>query len=334
MLKFPSKVFFLLSVVTILSLIFYPYLSFQAEAASIDDVTVALAVETVGGKGQITVTFIPTTAITNGSIIEVTYDTGFTGGASLADADITVTGTSITSSVESGFVAGYFKSTLTTSGSVTTLVTITIDSSPGLTNPGTAGNYPWSLAVDIGGTGSTFDLGAGLAYVAHDNDVTVTATVPPTIDMEIYQQNSETKTNACALGVLSLAVVKSCIYDVAGATNNASGMTVKIDSDGDLRNGSDTINAVSDGTVTAGSEEYGLIITDDGSSHQWAGASTFETADTAIPTSETSFASTSVTIDGINTQADRMEVTHKASMATSTKVAAYSQEVTYTAYTN
>ena len=306
-----------------------------AYAASLTTIVVALTNEATSATDNIVVTFTPVTAITNNSVLEITYDTNFTGGASLTNADVAVTGTNITSSAESDFAAGYFKSTLTTSGSVTTTVTITIDGTNELTNPASAGNYPWSVTADIGGVGVTFDYGAGLAYVAHDNDVTVTATVPPTIDMEIFQQNSETKTNACALGILSLAQVKTCIYDIAGATNNNAGMTVKVTSDGTLDDGAGhDIDAVTDGTVTAGSEEYGFIITDDGSGDPWDGG-TYETGDRTVPSSATTFASTSAPIDGINTQNLRFEVTHKASMATNTYVStAYAQVVTYTAFTN
>jgi hypothetical protein len=282
-----------------------------------------------------TVTFTPATAIQNNAVIEVTYDNDFTGGSSLTDADVSVSATNITSTVESDFADGYFKSTLTTSANVTTEVTITIGSTNHLSNPTTEGNYSVSVTVDIDGNATTYDSGAGLAYVADDNDVTVTAVVPPVIDMEIYEQNSSTLTNTCNLGVLSLNRVNTCVYDVAGATNNGAGMTIKVTSDGALDDsGSHDINAVADGAVTAGAEEYGFQITDDGSSDQWDGG-TYETTDSsAVPTTETTFASTSATIDGINTQADRLEVTHKASMATDTVVGSYDQVVTYTAYTN
>ena len=326
----------ILSTTTVLSTVAamaFPIVA-PVKAASLNDVTVSLSPDTVSTATVMTVTFTPNSALSDGAVLEVTYDDSFTGGSSLTDGDVDVTGTNITSSTETDFSNGYFKSTLTTSGSVTTTVTITIGSTNKLTTPASAGNYNVSITADTDGTGSTYDTGAGLAYVADDNDVTVTAVVPPVIDMEIYEANSSTTTNSCDLGVLSLNKVNSCSYDVAGATNNDSGMTVKVTSDGDLDDASgNTINAVSDGTVTAGSEEYGFVITDDGSTDQWNGGS-YETSDSAVPTSETSFASTSATIDGINTQADRLEVTHKASMATDTVAGSYNQVVTYTAYTN
>jgi hypothetical protein len=310
----------------------------NVKAASLTTVKVTLTPETASTATQMVITFTPATAITTGSILQVTYDDDFTGGAALTNADVTIAGTNITSTVESGFAAGYFQSVLTNSAPVTGTVTITIGDGAGalndLTTPA-AGNYNVSIAIDIGGAGSTFDYGAGLAYVAHDNDVTVTATVPPMIDMEIYQQNSATMTNVCPLGILSVSKVNTCIYDVGAATNNVSGLTIKVTSDGALNDASsNTINAVADGTVTAGSEEYGFQITDDGSANQYAGGGTFETSHTAVPTTETTFATTSAIIDGITTQADRLEVTHYASMSTATVVGAYNQVVTYTAYTN
>ena len=329
------KLFSLCSVVLIISMVFYPAVLGRAIAASLTDVEVALTNEATSATDNIVVTFTPNTAITDGTILEINYDDNFTGGASLLDADIDVTGTNITSSEElpADTEAGYFKSTLTCSAGVTTLITITIDGTNELTNPSSSGNYSWSVTADIGGAGSTFDYGAGLAYVANDNDVTVTATVPPTIDMEIYEANSSTPTNACALGVLSLSIQKTCVYDVAGATNNAAGMTVKINADAKLNSGADDIDDCTDGTVTPGAEEYGVRITDDGSSGQWDGT-TYESQDEEVPVTETTFATTSAVIDGINVQADRLEVTHKATMATATAVASYDQLVTYTAFTN
>lgn len=341
-----TKNFRSLSLVTTIALftsILSALLVVPASAASLTDVSVALDDDVAGNQALITITFTPVTAITTGSILEVTYDTGFTGV--LLDADVAVTGTNITSTVESDFATGYFKSTLTTSGSVTTEVTITIADTK-LTNPA-AGNYSFSVTADIGGLGTTYDNGAGLAYIADDNDVTVTAYVPPVLDMEIYQQNSATMTNTCALGVLSINQVKSCVYDIAGATNNSAGLTIKVmgvdttdwstgESFLEHSGGVYNIDATGASTaVVAGTEGYGFQITDDGSTNQYDGSGgTFETANQPVPSSETTFAITSAVIDGINTQADRLEVTHYAAMSTDTVVGDYTHGVVYTAYTN
>ncbi len=330
----------LIALLTVFGIVVSPLAyNLKVHAASLIDVAVSLSNENTSATGTVTITFTPVTAITNGTILEVTYDAGFTGGAALLDADITVTGTNITSSTESGFTAGYFRSTLTTSGSVTTAVTIAIDNSPGLTNPGSSGNYPFSVTANIGGASTTYDYGAGLAYVANDNDVTVTATVPPTIDMELYQQGSDSELvdpNTCALGVLSLSQVKSCVYDIGFATNIASGLTIKVIRDAAMNDGSgNDINDVSDGTVTAGIEEYGFTISDIGTGCSASGG-TFATGDRAVPSATTNFITTTATCNGTTTgqTAKRSEVTHKASMDTNTVVGNYDQVTTYTAFTN
>ena len=343
------KKFKILTLLTIFALMATPLTAVMpnAKAASLTDVTVSLSNENTGVTSTVTLTFTPNTAVSNGTVLEITYDTDFTGGASLTDSDVSVSGTNITSSTESDFAAGYFKSTLTTSANVTTTITITVGNTNFLTNPSSSGNYNWSITANIGGSGSTYDYGAGLAYVADDNDVTVSATVPPTIDMELYQTGTDTELtdpNTCSLGVLSLNQVSTCTYDIGTGTNNSSGVTIQVTSDGALDDGSgNDINACSgtncdsDGTaaVTAGSEEYGFYISDNGGGEYTASGS-YGTAHQPVPTSATTFATSSTTGSGTNTgqSAQRLEVTHAASMDTATVVGSYDQVVTYTAYTN
>jgi len=345
-----SKKFKSLSLITVVALtttMLSTLFLIPVSAASLTDVTVTLDAETVNTATGVAVNYTVVTAVTANSVFEVTYDTNFTGGASLLDADIatSASGGNLGTCTETDFAAGYFKVTCTGTAATSETVTIDIDGTNDLTTPATAGNYSFSVTADIGGAGTTYDTGAGLAYIADDNDVTVTAYVPPVIDMEIYEQNSATMTNACALGVLSLNQVNTCVYDIAGATNNAAGLTIRVmgvdTSDWttgeaflEHSNNTDNIDAVSDGAVTSGSEEYGFQITDDGSSDQYAGGGSYETQNEPVPTSETTLATTTATIDGINTQADRLEITHYASMATDTVVGAYEHGMIYTAYTN
>lgn len=309
-------------------------------AASLTDVQVALANESVSATDNVTVTFTPNTAITNGTVIEVTYDTLFTGGASLTDADVTVTGTNISGSTETGFANGYFRSTLATTGNVTTPVTIAINGANELTSPASSGNYNFSVTVNIGGSGTTYDYGAGLAYVANDNDVTVSAVVPPVIDMELYQTGTDTELtdpNSCSLGVLSLASVKNCNYDVGFATNNPTGLTIKVNRDAVMNDGSgNDINDVADGTITAGSEEYGFTISDIGAGCSASAQGNYGTQDEPVPAAASNFIVSSAVCNGTTAgqSAKRAEVTHKASMDTNTVVGNYDQVVTYTAYTN
>jgi hypothetical protein len=320
-------------------------LASKVDAAAITTVTVTPSSTTASAANvSYVITFTPNTAITTGSIIQVNYDTAITGGASLTNADVAITGTNITSSAESGFAAGYFTSTLTISGSVTTTVTITIGDGAGgglndLTNPA-AGNYGWGVTIDIGGTGSTYDSGAGLGYISNESKVTVTATVLPLIDMELYVQNSDTllsNPNTCALGVLGISAVSSCVYDIGFATNITAGMTVKVVRDAALDSGANDINAVGDADVTAGSEEYGFSITDSGTgcgtvTSSYASGS----VEYVVPSAVTTFFSTNATCNGTTTgqSTKRAEVTHKAAIDGQTAPGVYDQLVTYTAFTN
>jgi hypothetical protein len=329
-------------------------------AASLSDITVNLESEAVNTAGDVTITFTTPTALTAPSI-EISYDGGsgagdwFEGGSAIVTADVTVTSTDTnldgTCSVPTS-LNGYLRLDCTGDAALGDTITIVIGDANQLTTPDAAGNYNFSVTVDTNNAGN-YDYGAGLAYVANANDVTVTAIVPPVLDLAIYEQNNNTLTNSCDLGVLSISTVKSCSYDLAGSTNAPTGLTVQtqgvLTSDWTTgsavlthSNGTDDINAVAaSGSVDAGSEEYGFAITDDGSSNQYnggiyekAGATNTSAPTEPIPTSETVLASTASTIDGINNQADRLEVTHYASMGLDTLVGSYDQGVVYTAYTN
>lgn len=329
-----KKAMFTLAIVSMLTVPVFQALTTKAIAASLTDIVVALDPATATTLTDVEITFTPVTAITNGSVIEVNYDTGFTGGAALDNGDIVVadTGSVITGHTASGFVAGYFLVTLTTSGNVTTPVTITIGNVNQLTNPD-KGNYGWSVSVDIGGAGITFDTGSGLSYVADANDVTVDATVPMTLDMEIFAAaTGSTKTNVCHLGVLSVSDESECDYYIGLATNSDAGVTLKVSADAKLNKGSDDINDTV-GEVTAPNEEYGF---------RWFNSSALYTpvlvaaeTDVAVPVgpTETTFVTTASSFDAVNNGVDRLRVMHRASISGDTKAGSYDQVVTYTAYT-
>lgn len=324
----------ILSLVAILSLIVYPLVGTInfVSAAALTDITVtpdSLAVSTLV---DVTLTFTPNTAITNGSILEFSYSTSFTGGASLVDADIAITGTNITSKVCTGFVAGYFRCTLTTSGSVTTLITTVIGNTNQLTSPSSAGNYSFSVTADIGGTGSTYDSGAGLAYIADENEVIIRAVVPPVLALDLYNAGTNTlmsNPNTCNLGVLSINAVNTCAYNVGVGTNNTAGAKVRVYAGGAFTNGSVNMTNAS-GAISAGTEAYGFYISTNGSRFTPSGS--YGSAYQTVPTVETDFATSTQTSDKATT-AQHFTVTHGATMGTATATGTYTQTVFYTAYT-
>lgn len=314
-----------------------PLLGFliKIKAASLTNVTVTPAALTVSTATNVTVTFTPNTAITTGTILTFTYDTSFTGGASLTNSDVAISGTNISSKTCTGFISGYFSCTLTTSGSVTTLVTTVIGGSNQLTTPATAGNYSLSVTADIGGAGTTFDGGAGLAYIGDENEVDIRAYVPPVLALDLYQTNSATlltNPNTCNLGVLSYNTVNTCSYDVGVGTNNDAGSTLRVISSGDFTNGSHNFTQAGDTTIVAGTEEYGFRISDLGT--VFTDSATFNGATyESVPTSATSIA-TSAAVSDKATTAQHIEITHAATMATTTPVGNYNHTVTYTAFTD
>jgi hypothetical protein len=180
--KLISKTTRKLLVIHFLCLLTFSLISIQGlmnrvEAANISDVSVVLSNGALGASGVgVTITFTPNNALTNNTVLEVVYDESFTGV--LTDSDIIISGTNISSSNESDFEDGKFRATLSVTGTVTTPVTINIDNNPGLTNPSSAGNYAFSIVADIGGLGTTQDLGATLLAFSGSNAVTVTATIP------------------------------------------------------------------------------------------------------------------------------------------------------------
>jgi hypothetical protein len=319
-----------------------------AKAAGLTNINIALSSSSISSSSvSATITFNPNSPITNGSTLDINYDTAFTGGAALSDADVSVTGTNIVSSIESAFIAGHFVSNLTTSGTVTTAVTIAIDATPGLTNPGTAGNYTWSVTLNLGGTSTNYDSGAGLAYIGNANDVLITAQVGPTLDLQLYGQNSTTPLSApfvCNLGTLSTTLVNSCAYDIGISTNSSTGATVKVTSDGQFRNGVNIIpactgtNCNGDGTtgVTAGSAEYGFQITDLGTGCSTTAIAPYGTADQSVPNTAADFFTNTSICDGTTSAniTKRIEVTHKASINAGTAVGTYNQLITYSIFSN
>ncbi len=310
---------------------------FVLKAASITNLTITPTSQNQLTLTNVTATFLPNTPITTGSILTVTYDVGFTGGATLTNTDISVTGTNIISKVCSGFSVGLFTCTLTTSASVTTLVTIVIGGANKLTTPILADNYPFSVTVNIGGLGTTFDSGAGLAYISSnsvkENEVEVSAYVPPTVSLEIFTTGTNTKLtdpNTCGLGVLSLTQVNTCTYDVGVGTNNATGATVKVTSDGKLRQGATNFTDTS-GTITAATEAYGIYISSNGTIFTPAGL--YGTSYQPVPQTIPIFATSASTSDSL-VIANHFTVTHAAAMSIATQVGSYKHKLTYTAFTN
>ncbi|NBT36871.1 MAG: hypothetical protein EBT21_01890 [Actinobacteria bacterium] len=120
------------------------------------------------------------------------------------------------------------------------------------------------------------------------------------------------------LDTLSSNRVRTSILGWNVHAETDTGYVVQIMADGDLRDGSATVDAVSDGEVTVGSEEYGAR-----SSDTTLADSTFDSEDTAFTTSFQDVADSSDI-----SYADRNFLTLKAAVSSSTSSGSYAQSLT------
>ncbi|MBI5221886.1 MAG: hypothetical protein HY980_00075 [Candidatus Magasanikbacteria bacterium] len=128
-------------------------------------------------------------------------------------------------------------------------------------------------------------------------------------------------TNAVSLGSLTTADTNKASQTLTVTTNSPTGYSVTITEDGNLRSGSDDINDVSDGEVTASSEEYGFRTS--------GVAGQYNNVDTAISGAAKTIATTSTIAIS-----EQTTITYKASIAHGAAIGTYSHIVTITTTVN
>ena len=126
--------------------------------------------------------------------------------------------------------------------------------------------------------------------------------------------------SSVSLGTLATTTLTTSGYTISTSTNAPFGFTTYVYEDGDLRQGANTIDDVSDGTVTLGAEEYGIAT---------GGAYGLLASDTAITTSPLAVASSDSWVNGAETT-----ITHKAAIDNSTIAGTYTHTVTYMSVPN
>ncbi len=164
------------------------------------------------------------------STAAVTWTTVFTTATTGTISTVTLTFDSNVniSSAALGTLINLGASTLSVSGQVAT-ITVTSPASinngvqitiplTGITNPASAGNYGVGIVTNT--ASGILDQGATLGYLDADgvstgitaNQVTVSATVNPVIEFNIYSDTAlTTKTNVCALGTLLTSNSPTCL---------------------------------------------------------------------------------------------------------------------------
>lgn len=306
-----KKTLKILATITVLGLVLTTGLTANVEAAKNSDGTWSQS----ASPGTTTVVFTTTTGIASGDKIVLTFPGEATIDAS--GTDIAITGSTTPTRSNDGTNNAI---TITTDGIVSSSGSVTITMTDGLTAYTTSTYAQQSLAINHNDSGdSAIDF--GVAIITNDNTTDVTATVPLFVTMAVDDVTMD-------LGTLSVASVSEVDQTYTINSNNESGVQVQIDGEAtglDDGSGND-IDDVSDGTVTAGSEEYGISV--DNLSGVSAD-SPFDAGDDAIPNSPTNIVSSSTEISSAT-----FDINYKASIAGTTVAGSYDEVVTVTIATN
>lgn len=124
--------------------------------------------------------------------------------------------------------------------------------------------------------------------------------------------------SAAGLGTLTTTAVSTSLIGMEASTDADGGYVIQVASDGDLRDNALTIAGVADGTVSAGSEEYGGR-----SSDVALAGSTFDSSDTSFTTSFQDVADAASAV-----HEDRNFLTLKGSIDSGTAIGTYAQALT------
>ena len=304
-------------------------ISKAGEVANESDTMTSL---TAAAESNHAISFVLANAIADdGSTITITFPAGFLLTDPIIEDDVDISGSTTGEMTTAADCTGAEEVGVGISGQIITFTictgdngdlagseTVTIEIGTNATASGTGANQITNPSagndyqISIGGTMS--DSGSLAVSIITSDSVTVSATVDSTFTFTISSAT-------CALGTLSTASVSSCTYTITTTTNAEDGYTTTIIEDGNLRDGTPDIDDVSDGTVTAGSEEYGASSND---------------ADSLdiITTSGDAASPITGTAQSVATQAsgpvsaDAVIVTHHASIASTTIAGSYSHIVT------
>lgn len=169
-------------------------------------------------------------------------------------------------------------------------------------------------ASQISAIGQIVSIGVGSITVDELKDGGVAPVIDGTNDY-VYRLVGITGN----FGTLETTSVSTSIIGMNVSADVDSGYSVQVFDDGDLRDGTNAINDVVDGTVTAGSEEYGGR-----SSDTTLSGSTFDTADTAFLVTAQDVADVSDAVFE-----SRNFVTLKASKTGSTPNGSYAHQLSF-----
>ncbi|MBI2485002.1 hypothetical protein HYW18_02550 [Candidatus Uhrbacteria bacterium] len=211
-------------------------------------------------------------------------DTASSASYILRDTTGGVSATASSSSyvLQSGYRAGIFDQIITISTGVqeaAVLSTATALSGLVVTVDGTGGLAVDDLIFVVENASTNHDVAVGVITAIAGNNITVdefvsntTVTIDGTDDY-VYRGSG----TSMSYGTLTTNLVMHRLVGWQSFVDVPNGFNVYVSEDTDFTTGSETIADVSDGTVTAGSGEFGARASDTSLSE-----STFDSADTAI----------------------------------------------------
>lgn len=268
-----------------------------------------------GTPGTTTVTFTSKSALVAGDVIILTFPQ--------AEAPVSAAGTNAT---VNGVAATRVNDTvdnavrLTLTAAVAQNAEVAIAMTDGLASYTRSTYAQQSVAINVNDA-AKYPHNYGLALMTNDNTTDVTATVPLFLTMKVDDVTMD-------LGTLSVSSVKDVKQTYTVHSNNQTGVQVKVAADSTMRDQSgNTIDAVTDGAVTAGSEEYGFSVS--APTSNLVRNTPFDSGDDALPTTATNLVSSPVYVDN-----GTFDVTYKAAISGATRAGVYHQTVTTTIATN
>jgi hypothetical protein len=245
--------------------------------------------------------------------------TGGTGGVVKINGGSDVSGSGAwTFSNTGGSKSAMFTWTSTTT--VNAAQTVELNFS-GITNPASNGSYKLTITT-ADSSPATIDTGQVAVPIATEDQVTVTATVDPTITFTVTP-------TSIALGTLSSGSVvdsgSTGNNQLTVGTNAPSGYSVSAIGT-TLTNGSYTVPFVTDNTVTAGSSEFGMRFA--------AGTSSSGNTYPQGTNDVGATASTSVVTNTGPQATSQTNVTYKGSITANQAAGVYTATITYLATGN
>jgi hypothetical protein len=280
-----------------------------AKAAKLTDGTWSQS----ASPGTTTVTFTSTAALDSSSDIILTFPSTATVSQTGTDISVTGQGTPVRSNntVDNTI-------TITIDGTIDAGLGVTVTMTDGLSSYTSSTYAQESLAINTQDSTNT-PQDFGVALITNSNTTTVSASVPLFVNMAIDDTTVE-------LGTLSTASVSQATQTYTVNSNNDGGITMQIATDGDLDDSAtNTIDPVADGTVTAGSEEYGIAVATSGLTVD----ATYASGDNAIVQAADDIATSAGSVSNAT-----LDVTYKASISGTTISGTYDQVVTMTIATN